>query len=89
MTEPCGTRSSRDQEEEEELVKETDECLIKQEETQKSLLFWKLITIWQAGDWQMLLINQNFLFPWLSESSFSLECSPEISNLDNAKQFNA
>ena len=50
MTEPCGTRSSRDQEEKEELVKETDECLIKQEETQKSLLFWKLITIWQAGD---------------------------------------
>ena len=32
----------------------------------------------------MLLINQNFLFPWLSESSFSLEFSPEISNLDNS-----
>ena len=35
----------------------------------------------------MLLINQNFLFPWLSENSFSLECSPDISNLDNSKQF--
>lgn len=50
MAEPWGTLSSRDQEEEEELVRETDECRIKQEETQKSLLFWKLITIWQAGD---------------------------------------
>lgn len=50
MTEACGMLSSRDQEEKEELVKETDECLKKQEETQKSLLFWKPITIWQAGD---------------------------------------